>query len=534
MRRIISTFFLLAVIMVMVFGSMGSVEAFQNVKIQQGGKLVTDFDQNGVYDPYYVKAVGYSPYEIGSFPTQWGPCWYTGTVGGQPQFSCPGAGVFENENVLSRDLNLIKQLNANTIRTWDKVSSRLLDDANSRGIKVIAGYWIPHNLDYLNGDLSMVRNDFLNYVQTFQNHPAILIWGLSNENETELCSFPGAQNGCDRTQQAAAFYNFINSLAQQVKVIEGNNFHPVMLVSADLGDIGKIATDQMLSNIDIHGCNVYRGAILGTDVNNFFTQYSQRSSKPVLITEFGNDAWSVQDATNPSVGQERQDLQSSYILSQWNTIRFNKAVGGVVLEYSDEWWKDTMGTFGWTPESANHNYGYGRLPDGTVFNAGQPDGYANDEWWGITSRTKNSIEGGVDVITPRRAYYDLQHQFGNFLYPSSTNVQITMKKDNIFYLTKMNAFKIRSEILSGWMLYNNQDGVYTPVGGTPTPTVVQGFGFYQSSGGIAAGGETTIEAYVNNNKSYGTYEGSYTLKGVKNGIWVVIDTIRYRIQFLAQ
>jgi hypothetical protein len=117
------------------------------------------------------------------------------------------------------------------------------------------------------------------------------------------------------------------------------------------------------------------------------------------------------------------------------------------------------------------------------------------------------------------------------LVPSATNVTITLNKDYTNWLTLANAFTITntSGSTTTWQLYNNQDGMYTPPGGTPTPVVVQGFSFYEVSGGILAGQSITIRAYVNNNRPAGLYQGSYKLQEVRGGITTDIATIYYNL-----
>ena len=117
---------------------------------------------------------------------------------------------------------------------------------------------------------------------------------------------------------------------------------------------------------------------------------------------------------------------------------------------------------------------------------------------------------------------------------STTNVTLTLIKDysSPSGLTLANAFTITnsSNSVTGWQLYNNQDGTYTPPGGQPTSISVQGFGFYESSGGILAGQTITIRAYVNNNKANGLYKGSYKLQELRNGSTIDVATISYALE----
>ena len=392
---------------------MGIAPCWANPYVKvEGRQLLADFDRDGQYAPFLVKGMGYGNTPIGSFPSQYGLCWYRGTEDGQPRYECAGDQEYENPLILERDLPLIQEMNANTIRTWGKVTPLLLKKANEQGLKVIAGYWIPHQLDFANGDLTALEKDILDYVAEFKDDPAILMWGIANENETAFCSYKDADASCQRKDQAVAYYKFINRIARNIKALEGESFHPVMLVSADLGDIGVHATDEVLSEVDIHGCNVYRGGDFGPKGNNFFRQYEKRSRKPVLITEFGTDAWFVLSGDHPEAGKERPDLQARYIAASWDTIMAYGAasggpgIGGVVFQYADGWWKHKGE---WSPSAVTHDCGY--TPD---FHAG-PDGYMNEEWFGVMALEPNPIPGQPDILHPREAYSVIKEKFAGQL-----------------------------------------------------------------------------------------------------------------------
>ncbi len=380
----------------------GLSQAYQTVKVQ-GQQLMTDFDQDGTYTPFLVKGVGYNAIPTGAFPSEYGICRYTGMEGEKPQFECPGIKEYEDTAILDRDFPYIKAMNANTVRTWGKVTPQLMDKAQDFGLKVIAGYWLEHNIDFVKDDLKGVEKDFLQYVQDYKDHPALLMWVIGYQNETDLCHFQGGHK-CDRVEQAKAYYAFINHLARQVKMIEGESHHPVMMISSDLGDIGQIASDEKLNYIDIHGCNVYRGP----NFSNFFELYGNRSSKPLLISEFGSDAWFVLDGQKPHKGVERQDLQASFIAEEWDTLLKNTggyggpAIGGIVSPFTDSWWQ-YKGE--WSATAAEHDTNY------TVGFYTGPDGFTNPEWFGLTALQPPEKGAGLDKVVPRLAYTVMQHKF---------------------------------------------------------------------------------------------------------------------------
>ena len=220
---------------VFVFLSGFSPESFGAPVVVEGRKLKVDFDGDGLYAPYIIKGVGYSPYPAGVFSGDWGTCEYcqtasqcfysTGIVPGLPSpdyFSCSaeqptpeipalyggpmhpwGGGkcgqphckdpnnpsdveigpqpnkcnnLYDRGDVdLDRDFQQIKTMYANTIRTWEKVTPALLAKASQYDIKVIAGYGIGRLQYNSNGDLcttiSDIVDDFKNYVTQMAADP---------------------------------------------------------------------------------------------------------------------------------------------------------------------------------------------------------------------------------------------------------------------------------------------------------------------------------------------------------------------------
>ncbi len=116
------------------------------------------------------------------------------------------------------------------------------------------------------------------------------------------------------------------------------------------------------------------------------------------------------------------------------------------------------------------------------------------------------------------------------LQVSTTSATTTLTKnyDSTSGLTMNPGFIITNPgPATGWQLKSNQDATFTAVGGTPVPVLVQGFGFYDSSGGIQSQGSYTVRAYVNNNRPAGLYKGSYNLEQILTGGNKVVAKINY-------
>ena len=164
--------------------------------------------------------------------------------------------------------------------------------------------------------------------------------------------------------------------------------------------------------LDIWGANVYRGSSFGT----LFTDVGSVSQKPLLLLEYGIDAY---DNTR---GNEYEltgnSTQADITEGLWKEIAAHgqTCVGGTIMSYSDEWWKGRYtgdASCPADPDPALH----GRC--GFATNT-QPDGYANEEWWGIVRVLDNGT--GPDQVEPRAVYYRLQVLWGaNTLALASPN-----------------------------------------------------------------------------------------------------------------
>jgi len=152
-------------------------------------------------------------------------------------------------------------------------------------------------------------------------------------------------------------------------------FH-IGLEEYDTDDISQEFTD-------FWGSNVYPGETFGT----WFDDYSGLSGKPLMITEYGIDA------LDNRVKQEYEAVQSEWVLGQWQEIdESDITIGSTLMAYSDEWWK----------ASGNLDVqDYGGYP--TI---AHPDGYSNEEWWGVMRIVKDG--SNPDIMQPRQVYGDLR------------------------------------------------------------------------------------------------------------------------------
>ena len=339
-------------------------------KAMSTGPVVVTCDGLTVHgEPFTVKGVGYQPIPIG-FTAE--------SLADKQQ-------MYDDERIFDRDFVLLRRMGVNTIRTWGEVQSELLLDAawnnGDHPLHVLMGFWIDCRADYSNPVVRQAYKDqFGAYVARFAHHPAVLAWGIGNENNLGYCS---------PTSQVEHFYSLGEELAKLAYEIEGPDYHPVGIINGDLLYVGLDifgSEDSDLPHVDFWGSNVYPGESFGT----WFTDFAIRSGKPVLITEYGIDA--LDNRTK----EEYQDVQAEYAVSQWGEINAaSNTLGASLMAYSDEWWKaGGVGT---------HDHG-GYATDQ------HPDGYSNEEWWGVVQVSPGSGTG-VDAVTPREVYYRLGREF---------------------------------------------------------------------------------------------------------------------------
>lgn len=334
--------------------------------------------------PFLMKGVVYSPAPIGD----------------DPETIAPYGDYFtlDYNAVYNRDLPLLRQMGANTVRllTWNGTTDHhdFLDSAFNGGsnpIFVIAGYSIDPGLDIdpnsSNNVRQLLKDDFRAMVATHKNHPSILMWTIGNDlNDSSMYG-----------DNAANLFSLINEMAMAAHAEEGDAYHPVVTALADRNLISTIsAYEAAVPSLDAWGANVYRGDTFGT----LFSEYTAASSRPLAILEYGIDAY---DDVN---GDEYENIgapnQATYAESLWNEIKSNSdvCIGGSIMEYSDEWWKGKHSLDKACPDNnpALHSTcGYSQ--------AYSPDGYSNEEWWGIMRTNRTGTEG---ILEPRVIYYTLQ------------------------------------------------------------------------------------------------------------------------------
>ncbi|MFH1360983.1 MAG: glycoside hydrolase family 2 TIM barrel-domain containing protein [Candidatus Omnitrophota bacterium] len=292
------------------------------------------------------------------------------------------------------DISLMKEMGVNTIRTYSIRPSQkaALDSLYQNDIYVVMGFpvvakYSGQAVDFGNPVVrENIKARFREMVRHWKNHPAILMWSLGNEVNREL---EGA--GVNPSD----WYSLVNECAQAAHLEEGANYHPVTTANADqadwdIGDPLKNADDASLSYLDVWSMQFYRGESFGS----VFDDFAALTNKPLLISEFGCDAY------DGRFGHEDQTIQAEYLESLWPEIWSNIAnlgnskvgIGGIAFSWKDGWYKSSHGT----PSSHDTVVDW--------YNPGYLDPNMNEEWWGLVSTDTSTTRQGYNVLKDKFSY----------------------------------------------------------------------------------------------------------------------------------
>ncbi|MEW6108839.1 MAG: matrixin family metalloprotease [Nitrospirota bacterium] len=336
-------------------------------------------------NPFTARGVVYSPVPVGD----------------DPETTHPFGDYFTSDYsaIYDRDLSLIRQMGANTMRiwTWGNTANHIdfLDKAYSAGnnpIYIIAGFWINAGLDIDPDSPGNVReqlkSDFRDMVAMHKNHPAILMWAIGNELNSDWMYGGNPDH----------LFSLINEMAAEAHAEEGSAHHPVTTALYDSDLIQTINYyDPSMTDLDVWGANIYRGYTFGA----LFDEYRAASQKPFVVLEYGIDAYD----NNYGMEYEKHNMpyQAEYAEALWNELASNPdvCIGGTIMAYSDEWWRGKYSSDAGCPDSDPAVHSACGYPASS-----HPDGYANDEWWGIMRTVYNP--SGPDSMEPRAAYRSLK------------------------------------------------------------------------------------------------------------------------------
>jgi len=194
----------------------------------------------------------------------------------------------------SGNLKMLAKSGGNSIRTWgegqlepremeDGSFRSILDYCHELGLTVCAGFWAEHpehGFDYSDPEfIEMQREKARAFVRKWKHHPAILMWGVSNE--VALVADP------------YTVFGEMNELAKIFKEEDPNR--PTTVVIAGPWNNKVVAYAELCPDVDILGVNVYGGApavsqsllTQGYDGPYMLTEYGARGHWETAITHWG-------------------------------------------------------------------------------------------------------------------------------------------------------------------------------------------------------------------------------------------------------
>ncbi len=326
------------------------------------------------------------------------------------------------KSALDNEMSLLRNMGVNTIRQYTGVPARwikyiyenygiytMLNHSFGRYGLTVKGKW-EANTDYSNPAVrELLLKEVKDMVNQYKGTPGLLLFLLGNENNYGLF-WRGAETENipmkDRKSTIAAnhMYKLFNEATVAMKSIDQS--HPVAICNGDLLFLDIIAKE--CTDVDILGVNIYRGLSFGDAYERVKNEYG----KPVLLTEFGSDAY------NTMTNSEDQESQAKYLVSNWKEIYANAAgmgkagnsIGGFTFQFSDGWWKT-----GQTTNLDEHDVAASWSNGGYLNDYKAGENNMNEEWFGICAKGATN-ERGTYQLYPRAAYYALKeaHQFNPY------------------------------------------------------------------------------------------------------------------------
>ncbi len=260
---------------------------------------------------------------------------------------------------LAEDLALMQEAGINTIRVYSPITDiAVLDQISKAGLKVIIGFGYNQA-----GENDILSGSFIDYVNTYKNHDAILLWELGNEYNYHPEWFGGDSKN---------WYTALNNAA--ILIQKHDSSHPVTTAHGELPDSLAL---KMCPNIDVWGMNVYRW----DNPEEIFAQWAAISNKPMYLSEAGADSYMTISKNGYKKGANEQAQADATANILESTFRNREICSGVTLfAFVDELWKagnnNSLDPGGWAPNSSGVPY----------------DGTANEEYWGIVDIDRNKKE----------------------------------------------------------------------------------------------------------------------------------------------
>lgn len=369
-----------------------------------GGRWALEADGR----PFFVKGLSYSPTRVGErYDWDW---MHADRDGNKVIDVAYETWVDGNRNSrrdpdepIVGDFKLMSGMGCNVIRVFNTIpfNKKLLQDLyKTYGIRVMIcdplGAYTVHSgarwevgTDYTDPDQRKSMKKYVeDTVRKYKDEEWLFGYILGNEN-----NMPADYTGVNasRTQASShpkAYAEFLNEVAAMIHALDPDRIVGVGNMELGLADAYALHAPE----IDFVGVNSYPGS---NGFGALWIRAKRIIDRPVLITEFGCDAY----ATGKGPDEE---AQASYLRNAWEDIAYNaaagsgegNAIGGILYEWLDEWWKDTRGD-PWDKQNSE-----------PTVELAFPDGFSQEEWLGIVGQ--GGGRKSPFLRAPRKAYYTMK------------------------------------------------------------------------------------------------------------------------------
>lgn len=387
-----------------------------NVKLIQYNNNHFELEVDG--KPFILRGMDYSPTQVGLTPDngsvnvsldwQWADINKNGKIDGpyDSWVDVDRSNIKPDDVKPVGDFQLLKDMGVNSIRIYHSHGSNkelFMDGYKNYGLYFSIGNMLGmygtdsgaewfKGTDYTNPEQkARLKESVRKMVEDFKDEPYVLMWILGNENNYGEVGVPGVKSGTSNQArtQPEAYYGFVNEMALFIKEIDPYQ-RPVAVSNGDVFFLHYAA--KHAPDVDIFAANAYRGE---SGFGSIWQDVMDLYEKPVMFGEFGCPAYHKYYPLDVA-----EKMQASYHKSNWLDIEANKAgygtgnaLGGYIFEWCDEWWKA-----GPPPE-------YNPSVHDTTSQWGGPflDGWAYEEWFGITSQGDGSDSPFMRQLRP--AYF---------------------------------------------------------------------------------------------------------------------------------
>jgi hypothetical protein len=384
--------------------------------IKKANLTVTRTD-DGTTSPFTVRGICYSPCPMNASNKN-GPGlgdWYWDTLVNPNN---PGdVWAYAWESVWARDLDKLRDLGINCIRVYSMLYKQIgldgsvpteaqyptlpkfthrkfLDLCWNNGknpIYVIVG--IPMAPDLYRQDVNTKPIQYywehvlVDTAQDLAKHPAVLGFTVGNEVDAPGYTYDTANPHSPLVQY---WWKQLEKYAQMVKAVAPHKL--VGIANHDFREIVGYSASYMgtCTSLDFWGVNTYQtttfDSVFGTDGGPGYDQLTGVALKPVVLTEWGLPATGHHDPNNRYTiySDTATETSTANVVAQVLPKAYLQPLcsGVTYFEYSDEWWKQ---------DGANLYTWYG----GTS-NPGFPNGYWDDEGFGVFSIERAGYNNGTD------------------------------------------------------------------------------------------------------------------------------------------